>query len=326
MSSWQLKHITHESPQDEIDQVKDLWEGLYVWATHSRFEKPWGKETYGFVGAFIDDRCVSTTSYTISPRGQGILSQVQTHEDFQRRGIANSVIQETLDTFRRNGARAVYLAAWDEWIRNLYRKFGFELKGTMGKRGAFKWTVNDSGEDTNLFRSGQNTEFRPIAMDDQPDLTSLFVAISDRVVKHYELGCYTGSYFEGEFFILHNQVVPGVVPEERKAKKGYRALILDGEETILGLGTVIPPARRHEGHTGVIDIVIHPAYRELMPEMLERLEENCELDHLTVYFEEHEEYKKELYERAGYKKIACLDNQLKIDDASYNLLVYRKAF
>jgi len=326
MASWKLKHITYESPQEEKDQVKDMWEGLYIWATHSRLEKPWGKETYGFVGAFDKDRCVGTTSYTISSRGQGIVSQVQTHNDYRRQGIANATVQEVIETFRRKGARVVYLAAWDEWIRNIYRKFGFELKGTMGRRGAFKLTLNKSGEDENLFRPGQKTLLRPLALDDQADLTSLFVAQHGCVVKHYELGCYVGSYFEGEFFILHNQVVPGVVPEERKVKKGYRAVVLDGDETILGLGTVIPPARRHEGHTGVVDIVIHPNYREHMAEMLDRLEENCELDHLTVYIEEHEDFKREIYECAGYRKLARLEKQLKIDDSVYNLEMYRKMF
>ena len=66
MSSWVLKHINYQSPQEEKNQVKDLWEGLYIWATHSRLDKPWGNETYGFVGAFIGDRCVGTTSYTLS--------------------------------------------------------------------------------------------------------------------------------------------------------------------------------------------------------------------------------------------------------------------
>ena len=56
------------------------------------------------------------------------------------------------------------------------------------------------------------------------------------------------------------------------------------------------------------------------------LEENCELNHLTVYMEEHEDYKRELYERAGYKKIAVLQNQLKIGDDPYTLFMYRKSF
>ena len=326
MASWHLKHITYQSPQEDKDQVKDLWEGLYIWATDSRLKEPWGNEKYGFVGAFIGDTCVGTTSYTISARGQGILSQVQTQEQYRGQGIAKSVMAEVMDTYRKNGARAVYLAAWDEWIRNIYRKFGFVNVGNMGKRGAFKITLTDAGEDENLFRADQKTVLRPLGIGDQADITSLFCTKHQCVVKNYELGCYLGSYFEGEFFILQNQVVQGIVPEERKPKKGYRCFVLDGEETILGLGSVIPSSRRHEGHTGIIDMLIHPAYGDYTQKMLDKLEENCELGHLTAYIEEKETAKREFYEKNGYKKLTDLKKQLTIGDESFNLVMYRKNF
>lgn len=326
MSQWNLKHITYQSPQTEIDQVKDMWEGLYVWATNSRLEKPWADETYGFVGAFIGEQCVGTTSYTISSRGQGIISQVDTREEYRKRGIANSVVTETIETFRKNGARAVYLAAWDEWIRNIYRKFGFINVGNMGKRGAFKLTLNESGEDDNLFRSGQAAALRPLGNGDQADITSLFCAQHPCVVKSYELGCYLGSYFEGEYFILRNQVVEGIVPEERKPKKGYRCFVLDGEETILGLGTLIPSSRRHEGHIGILDILVHQNYNEHNQAMLDKLEEDCELDHVYVYIEKTENDKRELFQNAGYVKLTQLEKHLKIGDENFDLELYSKNF
>ncbi|MBN1294816.1 MAG: GNAT family N-acetyltransferase [Candidatus Latescibacteria bacterium] len=326
MTPWQLKHITYQSPQEDKDQVKDLWEGLYIWATNSRLNEPWENEKYGFVAAYIDNTCVGTTSYTISARGQGILSQVQTQEQYRGRGIASSIMSEVMDTFRKNGARAVYLAAWDEWIRNIYRKFGFVNVGNMGKRGAFKITLTDAGKDEILFRADQQVTIRPLGIGDQTDITSLFCTQHPCVVKNYELGCYLGSYFEGEFFILQNQVVQGIVPEERKPKKGYRCFVLDGEETILGLGTVIPSSRRHEGHTGIIDMLIHPAYSALTQDMLDKLEENCELDHLTAYIEENESTKREFYEKNGYKKLTELEKQLTIGEESFNLMMYRKNF
>ncbi|MCD6307434.1 MAG: hypothetical protein J7M24_00405, partial [Candidatus Latescibacteria bacterium] len=213
-----------------------------------------------------------------------------------------------------------------KWIRDMYRRRGFVLAGEMGQRGAFKLTLDEGGRDENLFRQGQKTSFRPMAEDDQCDITSLFCAKHTVVVKSRELGCYLGSYFEGEFYILRNQKVEGIVPEERKDKEGFRAIVLDGEETVLGLGTVIPSSRRHEGHTGVLDFLVHPAYAGRAAEMIDRLGENCGLAHLTVFIEKNENVKRILLEKAGYRKLADLDRQLDIAGAVFDLEMWRKKF
>ncbi len=312
--SWQIRHVTHESPEQERQGVLRFWSGDYAWATQSRLEAPWGDETYGFAGAFAGDRCVGTTSYTISRRGQGILSQVFTDEAFRGQGIGAATVREAVETFRRRGARAVYLAAWREWVREIYRKVGFVRVGTMGERHAFKLTLSPSGEDENLFRAGQRTTFRPMAAGDQADLSALFNVRHPGVVKHYDLGCFLGSHFEGEFVTLRRQV----------DREGFRAMTLDGEETILGFGTVVPSSRRHEGHTGILDLLIHPLYANLWPDMLDALERDCGLERLTVCAADSEAEKIRAFERAGYREVARLERQVKIGMDYHDLTVYEK--
>lgn len=326
MAEWRIIHVNHNSSDHEKKEVSKYWEGLYTWMTASRFEKPWDGETYGFAAAFIGDTCVGTTSYAISARGHGILSQVHTDENHRNKGIGAATIDEAVAAFRRNGARAVYLASWAQWIRQIYMKRGFVNVGNMGQRGAFKLTVNPSGEDANLFRMDQKADFRPMGEGDQCDITSLFCAKHDCVIKNYELGCYLGSYFEGEFYVLRNQKVEGIIAEERKDKKGFRAIVLDGEETILGLGTVIPSSRRHEGHTGIIDFLVHPHYYVRTAEMIDRLGEGCELDHLTCYIEKDETVKRDLLKKAGYSLKTPLERQLVIGDEAFDLEMWRKKF
>ncbi len=325
MADIKIKHINYKSSESEKEQVINMQDGLYHWAIKSRLTKPWEKEIFGFAAAFDGDKVVGTTSYTITPRGQAILSDVYTDENYRGQGIAKAVLNETIETYKRYGVRAVYLAAWDEWIRNIYRKYGFVNVGNMGGRGAFKLTLNEKGEDSVLFRPGQKVKVRPMGMGDQADIASLFCADhGSLVVKNYELGCYLGSYFEGEFFVLQNQIVRGIVHEEDRPKKGYRSFVLDGEETILALGTVIPSSRRHEDHLGIIDLLIHPEYKEYSKEIIQRLEDGNELDHVFAYFEENEREKIELFESLGYKKSAELGKHLIIGDESFNLLLYRK--
>lgn len=326
MTEWRIVHVDHRSSENEKKEVSKYWEGLYSWMTASRLEKPWEGETYGFAAAFIGDICVGTTSYVISARGQGILSQVHTDINHRGKGIGAATVDEAVSAFEKHGARAVYLASWAQWIRQIYMKRGFVNVGNMGQRGSFKLTVNPSGEDANLFRAGQKAAFRPMNEGDQCDITSLFCAKHDCVVKSYELGCYLGSYFEGEFYVLRNQKVEGVIPEERKDKKGFKAIVLDGEETILGLGTIIPSSRRHEGHSGIIDFLVHPVYFDRSADMIAHLEEGCELDHLSCFIEKHEDVKRELLKKAGYIKKADLERQLVIGEEAFDLELWRKTF
>ena len=316
--SWRIIHVTYESPEAEKQEVLRFWrdeDNRYLWVMQSRLEEPWEDEVFGFVAAFVGDRCVGTTSYTISRRRQGILSAVFTDPDFRGRGIGTATVREASETFRRYGARAAYLAAWEEWVREMYRKVGFACVGTMGERHAFKLTLDPSGEDEHLFRSGQRTRIRRMEIGDQADLSALFNAGHPCVVKHYELGCFLGSHFEPEFYTLRQQ----------ENKEGFRALVLDGEETILGFGTVMPSSRRHEGHTGVLDILIHPNYASRTNEMVGMLEADCALERLSVYLEDSEEEKRHAFERAGYRKVARLERQLKIGREYYDLARYRKS-
>jgi GNAT superfamily N-acetyltransferase len=324
MTSWRIIQVDYRSPHREKEEVEKFWEGSYRETTRSRLEKPWDGERFGFVAAFAGDQCIGTTSYTVSRRGQGILSQVHTDPDFRRRGICTATVTRAVEVFRTCGARAVYLAAWSDWIRNIYRKVGFDLVGTMGERYAFKLTLTESGRDECLFRPGQKTAIRTVEKGDQGDLTALFDTPHPCVVKHYDLGCFLGSHFEGEFFILQNRTVTGLVREEQKEKRGFRALVLDGEETILGIGTVIPSPRRHEWHTGILDVLIQQNYFGHAGELLARLEDKCELDRLTVYVEKNEEAKRCLLEKKGYKALALLERQLDIAGQSFDLVLYGK--
>ena len=312
--SWKLRQITHRSPRAEKEAVLRFSGGDYAWATRSRLESPWEAETYGLVAAFSHERCVGTTSYTLSPRGQGILSQVYTDPDFRNRGIARATVGEAVETFRTHGSRAVYLASAKDWVQRLYRGFGFRFVGAMARRHAFKLTLDPSGEDSVMFRSGQRAEVRPMADGDQAELTALFNTTHPYVVKHYGLGCYLGSHFEGEFYVLRRQA----------DRPGARAVVLDGEEGLLGLGTIIPSSRRHEAHRGVLDILVHSSYTHRAGDMLDALETDCPLESLSVYIEESEKDKRRFLENAGYRGIARIDRKLIIDETAYNLALYER--
>ena len=45
---------------------------------------------------------------------------------------------------------------------------------------------------------------------------------------------------------------------------------------------------------------------------------------MTVFIEENECEKRELFEGAGYSQLCTLEKHLKIDDDYYNLVMYRK--
>jgi GNAT superfamily N-acetyltransferase len=312
---WRIAHVTHESPEAQKAEAIRFWQGDFLWASRSRLEAPWGGETYGLAVAFSGDRCVGTTSYTVSARGQGVLSQVFTDPEWRGLGIATATVREAVEAFRARGGRAMYLAAWKDWVRAIYMKAGFARVGTMGERHAFKLTLDPSGADERLFRPDQRTRIRAMGADDQGDLSSLFNARHPCVVKHYHLGCYLGSHFEPEFYTLRRGA----------EREGFRALALDGEETVVGFGTVMLSERRHEGHIGILDLLLHENYGRHAPDMVEALEEGCPLERLLAFAEEHEQGRRRLLERMGYRAVGRLEGHLRIDEGRYSLVIYEKA-
>jgi len=313
--AFDLQIITHASAEERKREIARFWPGIYEWMTLSRLSEPWGEERYMLIAAYEDDRCAGTTGALISKRGQATLTQVFTHSDYRGRGVAKLTLRKAMEIFREEGARVIFLAAWEEWIWNIYEKVGFTFAGRMGQRHAFKCVMDPSGSDENLFRPGQKTEIRPMRPDDQCDLASLFVACHSNVVKHYGLGCFLGSYFEGEFFTLMQQ----------KDNPTQRAIVLDGEETIAGFATILPSTRRHEDHGGILDILVHPHYSEHERELLDRLESENVLEHLDVYIAPSETERRAFFESSGYQRLVRLERQLKIQPDYYDLDLYRKS-
>ena len=311
---YELRHVTWQSPvADKVEALK-FSTGDYLWATRSRFEGPWSGETYGLVGAFHGQQCLGTTGYTISARGQGILAQVFTDPEYRSRGIGTATLTAAVETFARRGAHAVYLAAWEDWKRSLYERHGFRFVGAMGERHAHKLTLDPAGEEEALFAPGQTVTLRSLDSGDQADLSALFNARHAGVVKHYEMGCYLGSHFEGEFYALQRD----------RQRRAVPAQVLDGEETILGFGTVIPSGRRHQTHRGTVDVLVHPQYADRAAEVLDALHAETPLDTLTAYVEDTEAWRRHLLESVGYRAIGRLDDALRVGDQAYNLTIYEK--
>ena len=312
--TYQIRHVTHCSTETDKQEALKFSSGTYLQATRSRLEAQWGDEAYGLAAAFSGSLCIGTSAYTVSSRGQAILAQVFTHPDHRGQGIARATIAEAIEGGRRHGARVYYLAAWEDWKRALYKGFGFRFVGAMGERHAFKLVLDPSGEDAALFAKGQNANIRSMGDGDQADLCSLFNAQQHGPVKHYELGCYLGSHFEGEFYSLAYEF----------EGTGLRCVVLDGEETILGFGTVIPSRLRHQGHRGVLDLLVHPNYAHLLPDVLDALHQGCPLDLLTAYVEDSDDVRRSALEQAGYADVGRLAGWLRVGDRNLDVTVYEK--
>lgn len=299
---------TPASPPGDPPRLSD-----YGWATQSRLTAPWGDEIYGLMGAFQGSRCLGTAAYTVSGRGQGILAQVFTDPAHRGQGIGRATLNGAVAAFGEHGARAVYLAAWEDWKRAMYQRSGFRFVGAMGARHAYKLTLNRTGDDEALFAPGQQTRMRRLDSGDQGDVSSLFNAQHAGLVKHYEMGCFLGSHFEGEFYAL-----------QRDRRPGVKALVLDGQETVLGFGTVIPSRRRREEHRGTIDGLVHRHYRGHLADLVAALEGDSPFQTLAAYVGDSDDMRREAFEAAGYRPVGRLEGGLLIVDQTYNLTMYEK--
>jgi len=313
-TSYEIRHVTHASPESDKREIIRVWNsrgGMYADLTRQRLTAPIGHERYGLAAAFSKDQCVGTTAYILSPRGQGILTQVYTDPEYRGHGIGKTTVAETVHILRELNGRAIYLAAWRDWVRAIYGKAGFAFIGAMGERHAMKLQLQPSGDDAVLFRKDQKTAIRPLAEDDQADMCACFNAKHPCVVKHYELGCFLGSHFEPEFFALRQH-------------QDHIAIILDGEETIQGLATLMPSPRRHETHCATVDLLVHPNHETRAAELLGAIETTCSAKILNAYIAPSEHAKQCLFEKAGYRPVARLKNRLHIGSDVFDLDMYEK--
>jgi len=83
--------------------------------------------------------------------------------------------------------------------------------------------------------------------------------------------------------------------------------------------------RCNQAHTGILDLLIHPHYAGATGAALEALEKDCGLERLWVYAGDAEQEKRRLLERAGYRRVAWLERQVKIEADYYGLTLYEKA-
>lgn len=60
--NFQLRHVTHRSPESDKHEVLKYSSGDYLEATRSRLEAPWDDEVYGLAAAFADDVCIGTSA------------------------------------------------------------------------------------------------------------------------------------------------------------------------------------------------------------------------------------------------------------------------
>jgi len=308
--------VNYRSDGHLKEEVKRFLGSAFSKSTEQRLAKPWGEETYGLVCAVDGERIIGTTSYTISRRGQGIVSQVFTAPERRRQGIGTRVLQEVVRSLRDHHARAAYLAVWVDWIERLYMKCGFRRAGCAGPRVAMKLTLDPSGEDENLFRPGQQCTFREMRKDDQCDLSSLFNAPHGATVKNYTLNNFLGAHFEPEFYELL---------ERLEKNRHVRTLVLDGEETVVGFGTLAPLEHYLQQHRAVIDFLIHPNYLAYARQFVSRLESATTCERMSVFSGPHEAARIEVLEGLGYQPVRTWRAFLKDGQASYDLVEYEKA-
>ena len=310
-----IRHVTHRSSDADKAQALRFWDDDYALATRSRLASPWGKEIYGLAAVFEGDHCIGTTSYTISPHRLGILSQVHTGPNHRGQGVARGTLGAALEVFRQHRTQAVYLGSAKDWVQRIYEGLGFEFVGAMGARHAYKLTLDESGRDVCLFRPGQQVTTRAWAAHDQADLSALFNASHEGLVKHFQLSCFLGSHFEGEFYKLRRYA------EERP---GFQALVLEGEEALLGIATVIPSSRRHEQHRGVVDVFVHPNYADQMADLLAAVQEATELTSLSAYAGIHDHDRQSMLRAAGYRRAGKLTGHLCIGAQDYDLEIFER--
>lgn len=303
-------------PQDGMDLVALLWHKGPPWVEdiRRRIQGEVACAADHFFAAFCGGRMVATAWYTLSQEDPklGLIGHIYTWPEHRRRGISTRLVQAAMADFRERGGVVMQLFTSTPYTVPLYERLGFENLYASRVYHETDWAMRYPAGCGDLVASWfrpSPCRIRPLVGGDLPQYCLLYNLEYESVLKDWAQSIGLG--LEAEFAMLNSL--------EKMSKGEGVCLVLENEQTIVGIAGLVRASFPHHSHVAAVDFYVHPAFAsktaELVGACLARREEvGAEI----VYAMRVDEPKRGVFERLGFRTKAVLPRHYKVRDRYFD--------
>jgi hypothetical protein len=264
-------------------------------------------ETRFYLGSIGDE--IITSIMTVETDGCGILGHVFTQPNHRRKGACKLLMAEQMEDFRERAGRCLILGTgYDTHPYYIYEGFGFE--GIAPESGDMRYST--AGDEAFLAQ-----HFAPSA-----------ASAHELAWRHWPMIAVLGSFdwgerlrsvlppvygafnFEGNFYPLKQQC---------EQRRGVESFVLESESRAVVAFATLRPDGRFAGESFVLDLLIHPAFVERCPELIDAF--SMPEAKVQAYADARSEAKVSALTAAGFSPETTLTGQLTANGEPLDVLI-----
>jgi GNAT superfamily N-acetyltransferase len=269
---------------------------------------------YFFAGE-LGEKIVGTCWYCTPATCKEIayMGELFTNKKQRNKGVATSLLEVTMDFFRKEGRRAFYVTnLCPRAPHAIYSKLGFQAYGygQQAYGGLIRLVVDGRSEDfdRDYYRYDPKTTIRTVNWGDLPHFIALLNYPHEWIVRAYNFGLIGPVVFDelGRAFMVFMKTL----------KADNICLVLeDGNRRVVGTAYSSSPPAGSQSHVKIVDFLVHPNYYAEAPRLLKMLIEELshhEAEKLQAYAAATDNSKVKILRLCEFKKEATMRNQLRI--------------
>jgi len=309
-------------PQDGMDLVALLWHKGPPWVEDIR--RRIRGEVAGaddrFFAAFCQRRMVATAWYTVAECDPklGLIGHIYTLPEYRRRGISLRLVKAAMAGFRERGGQVMQLFTSTPYTVPVYERLGYENLYASRVYHETDWAMRYPAGCGDLVASWfrpSPCRIRPLVGGDLPQYSLLYNLEHESVLKDWAQSIGLG--LEAEFAMINSL--------EKTSKGEGVCLVLQNEQTIVGIASLMRADFPHHSHVAAVDFYVSPEFAPKAAELLDAcLARREELGAEIVYAMRVDEHKRGVFERLGFRTKAVLPRHYKVRDRYFDCELFEE--
>lgn len=273
-----------------------------------------------FLG-LIGPHLVGATWYQISRRTPeiGALGYVYTDPGHRGLGVGSFLNRVAVDHFRGEGGVGLYLGTVNPIARRVYERCGFSTyNGIVMRYVAPPWKQEEF--DAAFFGHSGVAQVRSVEWGDAGMIDALYASPYPSLIRDYR----RRSFSHPAVPQRSCHIFPSLMVDVEQQNGAFLALETP-QSRLVGAALLARNDPRVEGHVGVVDFVVQPAYMAQAAELLSALMRDAHVrgcGTLRACFASCDVEKKDVAKAVGFLPEGTMSRQLRVGDTWWDLEIF----